>query len=128
MEKENLAKLGYHLLMVLSIIDGSYDDQEVDVIVGFLEDEYPGRINIDEENQVLEAVPTERMNEYVMSTAKSFARLSEMPERKRLMKFAVDLVVADGDLADEEYRTLRAVGEFMDVDVQAIFRERVSNR
>ena len=53
----NLAQSGYHMLMILSVVDGKYQVAEGKVIVNYLTKNYESEIDIDKENQAILAVP-----------------------------------------------------------------------
>ena len=51
--KKNKAIAGYHLLMILSAVDGKFSVQEDLIIERWLEKEFPLRVNLDRETEFL---------------------------------------------------------------------------
>ena len=51
--KKNKAIAGYHLLMILSAVDGKFSVKEDMVIEKWLENEFPLRVNLDKETEYL---------------------------------------------------------------------------
>jgi hypothetical protein len=47
MTKLNKVMAGYHMLMILSQVDGDFDKSEGKIIVDYLKDAFPYRFNLD---------------------------------------------------------------------------------
>jgi uncharacterized tellurite resistance protein B-like protein len=102
MEKMNKAQAGYHILMILSSVDGNTDSREEAVIVDFIKSNFPTTINKKEEKlKHLQRKP----EDYAICFNKAmedFYMDSTEHERVLFLNFAVQLVKADSKITHEE--------------------------
>ncbi len=106
---KNKTKAGYHLLMILSVIDYQIHAEEDMVIREFLVEEYPPPIpmNLDDEMEILSSLKVEESPEHFDKMQQEFYNDSTHEERVRLLDFAIGLVKADGVLHENENLYLR---------------------
>ena len=57
--KKNKPIAGYHILMILSAVDGKFSVEEDLVIEQWLEKEFPLRVNLDKETEYLSKLKTD---------------------------------------------------------------------
>ncbi|GAB4142605.1 MAG: hypothetical protein Fur0041_17700 [Bacteroidia bacterium] len=93
---------GYHLLMILSRVDGEFDKHEGDVIVNYLKDTFPIHVNLDEEFDFLASLPKEALSEHFEKAMNDFYNDSTEDERTHFLDFAVKMVKADNKITPEE--------------------------
>lgn len=99
---KNKPVAGYHLLMILSAVDGVFSVKEDMVIRQWLAEQFPFIVNLDREMEVLSALDK---NDYMVHFQKCMADFyedSNEKERNELIQFAIDLVKADKKITREE--------------------------
>lgn len=100
--RKNKPVAGYHLLMILSAVDGEFNVKEDMVIRKWLAEQFPFTVNLDREMEVLSALDK---NDYMVHFQKCMADFYEdstEQERNELIQFAIDLVKADKKITREE--------------------------
>jgi len=104
--KLNQAEAGYHLLQMLSAVDGSFSAEEDLVIRKYLVDSYPFHVNLDSAIAYLSSLDP---SDYILHFQKcmdDFYADSTPEERAKFLKFAVLLVKADDRISEDENRFL----------------------
>lgn len=119
----NIAQAGYHMLMILSVVDGQYAVAEGKIIVDFLAKNYQLDIDIDKENQSLLEVPKEQIPEHFKEAAANFLENSNEEQRIDFIAFAYRLVQADGRMAVEENKILTSLAHFWNIDIKPLMDE-----
>ncbi len=119
----NLAQSGYHMLMILSVVDGKYEVAEGKVIVNYLTKNYDSDVDIDKENKELLAVKSEKLPEHFKKAADDFLHHSTEAQRVDFMAFAFRLIKADGRMAHEENKILKSLSHFWHMDIRPLFDE-----
>jgi hypothetical protein len=107
MKKKNNVIAGYHMLMILSEVDGEFDKSEGKVIVDYLKAMFPFRVNLDYEMEVLSALPVEDYFLHFNNAMNDFYEDSTPKERSEFLNFAVKLVKADKKITEEENKYLK---------------------
>lgn len=123
MEPLSLAQSGYHLLFLLSIVDGHYDDRETEPIVNFLRRNTDSDFDIEKENRFLGSLKDEELSSYFLQVARQFKELSSEDERNEFLLFALSLVLADGAIAEEENISFSTLAEEWGVDLEHFMKE-----
>ena len=100
--KLNKPIAGFHLLMILTHADGKFAKEEGDVIIEYLTETFPFRVEIDEEVHFLSTLPREKYMEHFRKAMNDFYNDTTPEERDEFLKFAVKLVKADQVIAEEE--------------------------
>ena len=119
----NLAQSGYHMLMVLSVVDGKYDVAEGKIIVNYLTKNYDAAFDLDQENKILLDVPKELIPEHFKDAAADFLHHSTEAQRIDFLAFAYRLTQADGKVAREENKILISLSHFWNIDIQPLMDE-----
>lgn len=107
MVKMNKVMAGYHMLMILSQVDGDFDKSEGKVIVNYLKDAFPYRFNLDSEMEILSALPLEDYFLHFNNAMNDFYEDSTEKERLDFLNFAVKMVKADKKITVEENKYLK---------------------
>src|SRR3954463_3088889 len=100
--KKNKAIAGYHILMVLSAVDGKFSVKEDLVIEKWLENEFPVRVNLEKETPVLSALRPDDYMIHFQSCMTDFYEDSTEEERHELIDYAIKLAKADNTITQEE--------------------------
>jgi hypothetical protein len=100
--KKNKAIAGYHILMILSAVDGKFSIKEDLVIEKWLEKEFPLRVNLDKETAVLSAMDPQNYMIHFQNCMTDFYEDSTEEERIELIDYAIKLAKADKDITSEE--------------------------
>lgn len=103
MQKSNKSIAGYHLLMILSAVDGEFSPQEGMLIKKYLAEEFPFRMNLDNELEVLALLQPEEWKDHFEFHARCFHDDSTEEERQSFVQFAKSLIKADEKVTDEEH-------------------------
>ena len=107
MAKMNKVMAGYHMLMILSQVDGDFDVAEGKVIVKYLKDAFPFRVDLDNEMSVLSALSKEDYFIHFNNAMNDFYEDSIPKERIDFLNFAVKIVKADKKITAEENKYLK---------------------
>ena len=100
--KKNKAIAGYHLLMILSAVDGKFSVKEDLVIEKWLEKEFPLRVNLDKETEFLSKMNPDDYMIHFQSCMADFYEDSTEGERLELIDYAIRLAKADKNISYEE--------------------------
>ncbi|OFY82625.1 MAG: hypothetical protein A3F72_11930 [Bacteroidetes bacterium RIFCSPLOWO2_12_FULL_35_15] len=107
MKKKNNVIAGYHMLMILSEVDGEFDKSEGKIIIDYLKAMFPFKVNLDNEMEVLSALPKEDYFLHFNNAMNDFYEDSTPKERSEFLNFAVKLVKADKKITEEENKYLK---------------------
>jgi uncharacterized tellurite resistance protein B-like protein len=108
-QKMNKTEAGFHLLMTLSLADGSIQKTEGNVVLEFLEKHYKEQIDLIKEQAFLRALPEDELHNHFLETAAQFYRISTPEERNKLIQFAMKVVMADKKMAQQENEFINAL-------------------
>ncbi|MFI5150691.1 MAG: TerB family tellurite resistance protein [Bacteroidia bacterium] len=104
--KMNKIMAGYHMLMILSQVDGYFAPEEGQVIVKYLHDTFPYRLNLDHEAESLGNLQPDDYHSHFISCMNDFYEDSTEQERIHFLNFAAALVGADHQVTPEENQYL----------------------
>jgi uncharacterized tellurite resistance protein B-like protein len=107
MVKMNKVMAGYHLLMILSQVDGDFDASEGKVIINYLKETFPFRVNLDGEMDILSGLSQEDYFSHFTTAMNDFYEDSTSKERIHFLEFAVKMVKADKKITVEENKYLK---------------------
>jgi uncharacterized tellurite resistance protein B-like protein len=93
---------GYHMLMILSQVDGHFAPEEGQVIIKYLQDTFPFRLNLDNEMDILSNLKPEEYKAHFLKCIDDFYDDSTPEERIQFLDFAAALVGADNEVSPEE--------------------------
>jgi uncharacterized tellurite resistance protein B-like protein len=100
--KKNKPIAGYHILMILSAVDGKFNVKEDLIIEQWLEQEFPLRVNLDVETAELSALKPEDYMVHFQKCMADFYEDSTDEERLELIEYAIKLAKADRTITEEE--------------------------
>ncbi|MGQ0827653.1 MAG: TerB family tellurite resistance protein, partial [Bacteroidota bacterium] len=86
--KMNKVMAGYHMLMILSQVDGEFNKNEGIVVVKYLKETFPFKVNLDREMEVLSALPKEDYFLHFNNAMNDFYEDSTPQERTEFLNFA----------------------------------------
>lgn len=104
MQKSNKSIAGYHLLMILSAVDNEFAPEEGLKIQEYLAEEFPFRMNLDNEIDAIAKLKPEEWKDHFEFHARCFYEDSEEKERESFLTFAKHLIKADQEVKDDEHR------------------------
>lgn len=93
--KTNKTIAGYHLLMILSAIDFTFSPSEDKVIRAYLEQEFPFRVNLDQEMDLISALKPEEWEQHFNIYMDDFYEDATQEELLDFFNFALQLINAD---------------------------------
>lgn len=102
-KKSNKSIAGYHLLMILSAVDGEFAPEEGMMIQKYLVDEFPFQIDLDDELDAIALLKPEEWKAHFEFHAQCFLDDSTEEERKSFRNFAKTLIKADNEVSDTEH-------------------------
>lgn len=103
MQKSNKSIAGYHLLMILSSVDGEFAPEEGMLVQQYLADEFPFRMNLDNELESLALLQPEEWKDHFEFHGRCFLDDSTEEERLSFIQFAKTLIKADEVVTEEEH-------------------------
>ncbi len=107
--KMNKTEAGFHILMILSLVDGNIQQAESSVILEFLEERFHEPIEIIKEQAFIRACPEEERFNHFTETAQHFYKISDSDERNSLIEFAMKVVMADEKMEHAENAYINAL-------------------
>ncbi len=107
MAKMNKVMAGYHMLMILSQVDGEFDAAEGKVVVKYLKEAFPFRVDLDSEMAVLSALAQDDYFMHFNNAMNDFYEDSIPQERTAFLNFAAKIVKADKKITSEENKYLK---------------------
>ncbi len=96
---------GYHLLMLLTIIDDKLNATEDAVVVDWLAKSYNTKLPLDEAMTILAGLKKEDFKPHFLKHMDLFYAHSNEKERVEFLQFAMNIIKADGmiDQRENEY-------------------------
>lgn len=104
MQKSNKSIAGYHLLMILSSVDGEFAPEEGLKLQEYLAEEFPFKINLDNELDVIATLQPEQWKDHFEFHARCFFDDSTPEERTAFAGFAKSLIKADEEVTEREHQ------------------------
>lgn len=96
------AKSGYHLLMILTNVDGQVKASEDMVVRDWLSSSFPLQVNLDGEMALISSLRREDYLPHFHRHMDLFYQHSTPAERLELLQYAMNLIKADGTITKEE--------------------------
>ena len=100
--KLNKPIAGFHLLMLITHADGKFAKEEGDVIIEYLTETFPFRVEIDEEVHFLSLLPRDKYMEHFRIAMNDFYDDTTEKERNEFLDFAVKLAKSDHEIPESE--------------------------
>ena len=93
---------GYHMLLILSAVDGITNNRELKVIRKYMSEHFNDDIDFDYETEVVRNIAQEDYPIHFNNAMNSFYLESQEADRNHFLDFAVKLVVADKNISAKE--------------------------
>lgn len=90
--------------MILSSVDGEFAPEEGILIQQYLAEEFPFKMNLDNELDAIATLQPEQWKDHFEFHAHCFLDDSTEPERKKFLKFAKSLIKADDEVTEREHQ------------------------
>jgi uncharacterized tellurite resistance protein B-like protein len=100
--RKNKDVAGYMILCILAVIDGDFDPREGEVVVDYMEENFPLGGNLDTAFEELSTTAEEDLPLLLQKCAADFYADSNEPERIKFLEFALKLITADEKVDDDE--------------------------
>lgn len=113
--KMNKTEAGFHLLMILSKVDGKIEKAESNVLLDFLEKNFNQPIDLIKEQAFLMAYPDDMMDHFI-ETAEQFFKISTSNERNKIIQFAMKICMADKKMENGENKFINALYDAWGLD------------
>lgn len=108
----------FELLYVFCVADGKIEMSEIKVIQNFLESNY-GSISFDP-SKIASSIdnlnPQGKIREF-QRAATDFGNYGSAIEQQTLLEFAVELILSDGDISDDEKVLFQLLANYWDIDI-----------
>lgn len=114
--KMNKTEAGFHLLMILSKVDGKIEKAESNVLLDFLEKNFNQPIDLIKEQAFLMAYPIDDMMDHFIETAEQFFKISTTNERNKILQFAMKICMADNKMENGENKFINALYDAWGLD------------
>ena len=101
-QTENKATSGFHILMILSRLDGNFSDEESEVGARYISKYFGNDFKIETEINFLKSLDREKYFHHFKKSMDIFYSKSSAHDRADLIRFAVDMVKADQKITPEE--------------------------
>jgi uncharacterized tellurite resistance protein B-like protein len=102
MTQLNKAVAGFHLLAILSNVDGNIADEESEIAGRYISKHFKDEFLPKQEMQFLKLLKKEEYFLHFKECMDQFYSKSSVNERADFIKFAVDMVKADREITSEE--------------------------
>ncbi|MES2656265.1 MAG: TerB family tellurite resistance protein [Bacteroidota bacterium] len=112
----NKTEAGFHLLMIISKVDGKIEKAESNVLLDFLEKNFRQPIDLIKEQAFLMAYPMDDMMDHFIETAEQFFKISTSNERNKILQFAMKICMADNKMENGENKFINALYDAWGLD------------
>lgn len=98
----NKAVAGYHLLKILSLIDGQFNEAEEKIISRWVAEQFPNQVDTEREARALFKLDAQQYLLHFQKCMGYFYEDSTEKERNELIQFAINLIKADKKITYSE--------------------------
>ncbi len=112
----NKTEAGFHILMILSKVDGKVEKAESNVLLDFLEKNFDQPIDLIKEQAFLMAYPMDDIMEHFIETAERLFKISTSAERNKILQFAMKVCMADHKMENKENKFINALYDAWGLD------------
>ncbi|CAN5384587.1 hypothetical protein BH11BAC1_BH11BAC1_04640 [soil metagenome] len=102
MTPQNKAVSGFHILIILSIVDGSFTLEESMVADKYISKHFPDDFSFEEETKFLKLLKPADYFFHFKECMDQFYSKSSLKDRAEFVKYAVEMVNADRKITSEE--------------------------
>lgn len=115
-KRKNKDVAGYMILCILAIIDGEFDPREGEVIIDYMEENFPLGGNLDNAYEELSITAEEDYPILLQKCAADFYADSTDKERIAFLEFALKMVKADEKIDDDENWLINKLYHYWDIN------------
>lgn len=113
---------GFEILYICSGIDGEVDENEVKIIINFLEcNEDNLEFEIDEVMADIDLLNREGIMSEFIYASKVYNETASASEKRILLDFIVKLIESDGVVDEDEMVLLKLLAEALNIDLEKYF-------
>ncbi len=113
----NTIQAGFDILVLLAAVDGRIDRSEMEVIKVYVDDNFSGEFDIQNEIALLRSLDGQDKLRYFGEAADLIKEDTSTPSREALVDFALELIMKDGILHPREKFMVSLLGEHWGIDV-----------
>ena len=110
----NKSIAGYHLLMILSVIDFETSAREDEIIQEYISYEFPFFVNLDKEMEKISNLKSDEWEKHFIKVMNDYYDDATEAERNNIIRIAIKLAIADGIISKEENYFLNLLIEYME--------------
>lgn len=113
--KMNKSIAGYHMLMILSAVDFSFNIEEEKIIREWIFQEFPFRVDLDNEIDTMASLTPSEWMSHFHQCMDDYYEDATPQERNDLLKFVIYLSKADGTISASENEYIKHLFSHWDV-------------
>jgi len=117
------AEAAYDLLLMLAAVDGKIDDTERLVMQYYVEQNFGANIDYAAEEKALLNVPPDNLMQRFQDAATLFYEQGTAEDRISLMLTAMELVMADGVMTDEESSIFKGLADVWGLKYETLLED-----
>ncbi len=106
---------GYHMLIIISEIDGYFSAAEKKVVLQYIKENHPSLVSLEIHNRILNTLPKDLFMEHFEKVANDFYWQTTPEERNRFLNCMFKLVKADKVISKEENKYIDALYTLWDL-------------
>ncbi|MEY2924922.1 MAG: hypothetical protein RLZZ337_1470 [Bacteroidota bacterium] len=115
-KRKNKDVAGYMILCILAVIDGDFDPREGEVVVDYMEEQFPLGGNLDNAFEELGSTAEEDLPLLLQKCAEDFYADSTEKERIKFLEFVLKMVKADQKIDENENWVINKLYQFWDIN------------
>lgn len=117
----NKAQAAYNLLLMLSVVDGSIDERERQVVQLYVEQNFPNEeIDFAFEEAMLASMTPEQLMEEFRASVSAYFRYATPQDRVSLLLTGMDVVMADGVMTPNEETVFKTLANSWGLKFEAL--------
>jgi uncharacterized tellurite resistance protein B-like protein len=102
MNSESKSTSGFHMLMILSRVDGNFSEEESEIAARYISKYFGNDFQIEKEAAFLKLLTRKNYFQHFKKCMNNFYSKSSAHDRAEFVKFAIDMVKADHKITSEE--------------------------
>lgn len=117
------AEAAYTLLLMLSVVDGNVEDSERQVIRDYVTNNFGDTVDFHALEENIVGISSEELLKRFQQAAVVFYENNDQAAREHLMLAALELVMADGVMTDEETTIFRGLADVWELRFEALLEQ-----
>lgn len=125
-----VAEAGYEILVLLAISDKNYHKNEVRSIKQFLSVHFNGVLdtNIANSHREVMILSNEQRLQRLIKAAEYFKDNKSLKNNIRMANYALELILVDRKITDEERLRFKLLGEFWSIDLHRLINKKINKK